>query len=227
VTIAVGGRSGESGRAIDASAGRLAARVDSFCSRARCQRHVRLISRSSLSELSDAKEVDAVRPKTDVELSGEPEQIATAAAERLRALAAGDLEREVELQRRVGEAASRGIATGLSLAAIANAEQLGEARAREELGPQLLRRVERAGRRKREAELEYEEAIVRAGRVGLVHRDVAAAAQVAHGTVRAIIARTQAAFGERAPSATSAIEDEAEEQPADGPAFIDVAAGQA
>jgi hypothetical protein len=93
--------------------------------------------------------VDAVRPKTDVELSGELEQIATAAAERLRALAAGDLEREVELQRRVGEAASRGIATGLSLAAIANAEQLGEARAREELGPQLLRRVERAGRRKR------------------------------------------------------------------------------
>jgi hypothetical protein len=139
--------------------------------------------------------VDAVRPKTDVELSGELEQIATAAGERLRALAAGDLEREVELQRRVGEAASRGIANGLSLAAIANAEQIGQGRAREELGPQLLRRVERAGRRKREAELEYEEAIVRAGRVGLVHREVAAAAQVAHGTVRAIFARTQAVCG--------------------------------
>ena len=88
-------------------------------------------------------------------------------------------------------------------------------------------RVERAARRKREAELEYEEAIVRAGRLGVVHRDVAAAAQVAHGTVRAIIARSQAASGERAPSATSATEDEAEEQPADGPAFIDVAAEQA
>jgi len=168
-----------------------------------------------------------VRPKTDVELSGELEQIASAAAERLRALVAGDAEREVELQRRVGEAARRGIAAGLSLAAIADAEQIGQARAREELGPQLLRRVERAARRKREAELEYEEAIVRAGRLGLVHRDVAAAAQVAHGTVRAIIARTQAASGERAPSATSATEDEAEEQPADGPAFIDVAAEQA
>jgi len=168
-----------------------------------------------------------VRPRTDVELSGELEQIAAAAAERLRALVAGDAEREVELQRQVGEAARRGIAAGLSLAAIADAEQIGHGRAREELGPQLLRRVERAARRKREAEFEYEEAIGVAGRLGLVHRDVAAAAQVAHGTVRAIIARTQAASGERAPSATSAIEDEAEEQPADGPAFIDVAAEQA
>jgi hypothetical protein len=175
----------------------------------------------------DAKEMDAVRPKTDVELSGELEQIASAAAERLRALVAGDAEREVELQRRVGEAARRGIAAGLSLAAIADAEQIGQGRAREELGLQLLRRVERAARRKREAEFEYEEAIVRAGRLGLVHGDVAAAAQVAHGTVRAIIARMQAASGERARSATSATEDEAEEQPADGPAFIDVAAEQA
>jgi hypothetical protein len=173
------------------------------------------------------KEMDAVRPKTDVELSGELEQIATAAAERLQALVAGDADREVELQRRVGEAASRGIATGLSLAAIANAEQIGHGRAREELGPQLLRRVQRAARRKRETELEYEEAIAHARRLGLVHRDVAAAAQVAHGTVRAIIARTQAASGQRAPSATSATEDEAEKQPADGPALIDVAAGQA
>jgi hypothetical protein len=171
--------------------------------------------------------VDVVRPKTDRELSGEPEQIATAAGERLRALAVGDVERELELQRRVGEAASRGIATGLSLAAIASAEHVGQARAREELGPQLLRRVERAARRKREAELEYEEAIVRAGRIGLVHRDLAAAAQVAHGTVRAIIARTQAACGQRAPAATSAAGDRSAEQPADVAALIDVAAEQA
>jgi len=122
-----------------------------------------------------------VGPKTDVELSGELEQIAAAAAERLRALVAGGAEREVDLQRRVGEAASRGIAAGLSLAGIADAEQIGHGRAREELGPQLLRRVERAARRKREAELEYEEAIALAGRLGLVHRNIAAAAQVAHG----------------------------------------------
>ena len=93
----------------------------------------------------------------------------------------------------MGEAASRAIAAGLSLAAIADAEQIGQRRAREELGPEVLRRVERAARRKREAEHEYEAAIVRAGRLGLAHRDVAAAAQVAHGTVRAIIARACAA----------------------------------
>ena len=58
-----------------------------------------------------------------MELSGELEEIATAAAERLRALTDGDVEREADLRRRVGEAASRAIAAGLSLAAIADAEQ--------------------------------------------------------------------------------------------------------
>ena len=67
-----------------------------------------------------------MRAKTDLELSGELEQIATAAAERLRAATAGDAERDAELQRRVGEAASRAIAAGLSLAAIADAEQIGQ-----------------------------------------------------------------------------------------------------
>ena len=132
-----------------------------------------------------------MRERTEVELSGELEEIATSAAERLRALTDGDVEREVDLQRRVGEAASRAIAAGLSLSTIADAEQIGQRRAREVLGPDLLRRVERAGRRKREAEHEYEQAVVRAARLGLAHRDVAAAAQVAHGTVRAIVARTR------------------------------------
>lgn len=54
----------------------------------------------------------------------------------------------------------------------------------------LRRRVERAAGRRRAAEHEYEQAVGRACRVGLAHRDVAAAAQVAHGTVRAIVART-------------------------------------
>ena len=134
-----------------------------------------------------------MRERTEVELSGELEEIATSAAERLRALTDGDVEREVDLQRRVGEAASRAIAAGLSLATIADAEQIGQRRAREVLGPDLLRRVERAGRRKREAEHEYEQAVVRAAGLGLAHRDVAAAAQVAHGTVRAIVDSLRAA----------------------------------
>jgi hypothetical protein len=99
-------------------------------------------------------------------------------------------EREADLRRRVGEAASRAVAAGLLLSTIADAEQTGQRRAREELGPDLLRRVERAARRKREAEHEYEQAVVRAVRLGLAHRDVAAGAQVAHGTVRVIVART-------------------------------------
>jgi hypothetical protein len=141
----------------------------------------------------------AVRQETDVELAGELEAIATAAADRMRALSDGDVERETDLRRRVGETASRAIAAGLSLASIADAERLGHGRAREELGRELLRRVERAAGRRREAE----QAVVRACRVGLAHRDVAAAAQVAHGTVRAIVARTNTVSAEHVASTTS------------------------
>ncbi len=114
-----------------------------------------------------------------------------AAAERLRAQADGDGQREDELRRSVGEAASAAIGAGLPLGAIADAERAGEARARGELGADLLRRVERAARRKQEAESEYEQAVVRAARLGLAQRDVAVAAGVAHGTVRAILARSE------------------------------------
>ena len=169
----------------------------------------------------------AVPSKTDVELSGELEQIATAAAERLRALTVGDVERDTDLGRRVGEAASRAIAAGLSLAAIAEAEQIGQGRAREELGPELLRGVERAARRKRDAEREYEQAIVRAGRLGVTHREVAAVAQVAHGTVRAIIARTYTASRAHAASTSSASGVESGQQPADAAGLVDAAAEQA
>lgn len=55
--------------------------------------------------------------------------------------------------------------------------------------------MERAARRKREAEGEYEQAVSRAGRLGLAHRDVAAAAGVAHGTVRAILAPEPCGIG--------------------------------
>jgi hypothetical protein len=166
----------------------------------------------------------AARERTDVELSGELEEIATSAAERLRALTGGDVEREAELRRRVGEAASRAIAAGLLLSSIADAEQIGQRRAREVLGPDLLRRVERAGRRKREAEHEYEQAVVCAARLGLAHRDVAAAAQVAHGTVRAIVARTQTVFVQPATSTTTAVGAESGQPSADAPELVDVAA---
>ena len=108
-----------------------------------------------------------LRQKTDVELAPELEAIATAAAERLRAWANGDEPRAAQLQESVGEAANRAIGAGVSLGAIADAERIGQARAREELGREVLRGVGRAARRKREAEHEYEQAVSRGARLSL------------------------------------------------------------
>lgn len=70
-------------------------------------------------------------------------------------------------------------------------------------------------------------AIVRAGRLGLAHRDVAAAAQVAHGTVRAVIARTHTASGQHAATTTSATGVESGQRPADAARLVDAAGEQA
>jgi DNA-binding protein HU-beta len=119
----------------------------------------------------------------------ELETIAVAAANRLQREVAGT-DHQPELQRAVAHAASAAIAAGLALGAIADAERLGHQRARDELRPDVLRQITRAARRKRETELEYEQAVIRGARLGLGHRELAGAAQVTHGTVRAIIART-------------------------------------
>jgi DNA-binding NarL/FixJ family response regulator len=133
-------------------------------------------------------------------LAPELEAIAIAAADRLRAPANGNTDDD-ELRRRVADAASAAIAAGVPLGAIAAVEQVGQARARHELGSDVLRQVERAARRKREADSEYEQAVVRAARLGLAHREIATAGGVAHGTVRAIIARTDTPAAELTPSA--------------------------
>lgn len=75
------------------------------------------------------------------------------------------------------------------MSAIAGAERDGEQRARQQLSADVLRQVTRAAKRKRDADREYEQAITRAGRLGLSHREIAAAALVSHGTVRAILTR--------------------------------------
>ena len=137
---------------------------------------------------------------TEVKLAPELEAIPTAACEQLRAKTDGDPQPEERLQRGVGDAAGRAIAVGLSLTAIADAERIGHARAREQLGTEVLRAVERAAQRKREAERTYEQAVGRAARLGLAQRDIAAAAHVAHGTIRAVLARAQPAVADRAAS---------------------------
>jgi hypothetical protein len=128
---------------------------------------------------------------TDVELAPAVEAIAAAAAEWLRAHTDGDEPREAQRQQMVQEAASRAISAGVSLSAIADAERIGHIRAREELCRDVLRVVERAAQRKRDSEQAYDRAVLRGARLGLSHRDIAGAAQVAHGTVRATLARAQ------------------------------------
>ena len=75
------------------------------------------------------------------------------------------------------------------MSAIAEAERTGELRARSALGAEVLRQVARAAKRKHDADSEYEQAIKRAGRLGLFHREIAGAGEVSHGTIRAIITR--------------------------------------
>jgi DNA-directed RNA polymerase specialized sigma24 family protein len=125
-------------------------------------------------------------------LAPDLEPIATAAADRLHAHADGNPDESDQLQRRVGEAASAAIAAGVSLTAIADAERAGQQRARDELGADVLRRVTRAAHRKRQGEDDYQQEIKRAARLGLSHREIATAAAVAHGTVKTIVARTDA-----------------------------------
>jgi DNA-directed RNA polymerase specialized sigma24 family protein len=138
----------------------------------------------------------------DVVLSAELEAIAAAAHDRLRAEAGEDLPGAGDAQRRVAEAASAAITAGTALGAIAEAEHVGELRARAALGAETLRHLARAARRKREAEGEYEQAVKRAGRLGLPHREIAAAGEVSHGTVRVILARAiPSANGSESPAA--------------------------
>jgi len=126
---------------------------------------------------------------TEEPLAPELEAIAVAAAEELCRLMDENHEGEQGPSSSLCRAASAAIAAGVPLAAIAHAERVGQTRARHELGSDVLRRVERAARRKREADDEYAHAIARAARLGLPHREIAAAAHVAHGTIRAIVAR--------------------------------------
>jgi DNA-binding NarL/FixJ family response regulator len=134
----------------------------------------------------------------DGALPPELEAIAAAAHDRLHAQAGQDLPAEQDAHRRVAEAASAAITAGAALGAIANAERTGELRARHELSTDVLRQVTRTAKRKREADAEYEQAVSRAGRLGLSHREIAAAAQVSHGTVRAILTRaTPSANGDQ------------------------------
>jgi len=127
-------------------------------------------------------------------LPPELEAIAAAAHDRLKAQASEDPSGIDQAARRVAEAAGAAIAAGARLNAIADAERDGEQRARQELCADVLRQVTRAAKRKHDADTEYERAVGRAGRLGLSHREIATAASVSHGTVRAILTRSTTAM---------------------------------
>jgi hypothetical protein len=132
-------------------------------------------------------------------LNGELEAVAAAAAERLRAETEENGAQADEAQQAVIAAAGRAMAARVGLGQIAAAEQAGQARVREELGKELLRVIERCARRRREIDREYEQAIRRAGRLGLAQREIAGAAGSAPGTIRALLARPDDAPSTLAP----------------------------
>jgi DNA-binding NarL/FixJ family response regulator len=139
---------------------------------------------------------------TEDVLAPELEAIATAAADRLRGEVADTGQDDSELHHALAHAASAAIAAGHSLGAIADPENVGQRRARDQLRGDVVRQISRAARRKRDTEAEYEQAVIRAVRLGLTHREVAAAAEVTHGTVRSILDRTDKAPDEPQPTAT-------------------------
>jgi hypothetical protein len=123
-----------------------------------------------------------IRHYTDQPLSPQLDAIAHAAADRLRAHCGDDPTTADEHAHRV-------------------ADGIGEGRARTELRTDILRKVERAAKRKLETDTDYDQAIERAARLGLSHRDIATAAQVTHGTIRAVPARTDSHTAEAQPTA--------------------------
>jgi hypothetical protein len=122
-------------------------------------------------------------------LVGELAAVAKAAGDRLRAETDAKRKAAKSAEDALVTAATSAMGAGHSLGDITEAEASGKEGVREALRPDTLRSVERTGRRAREARLEHHRAIARAMRLGLSTREIAAAAGVTHGTVRAISAR--------------------------------------
>jgi DNA-binding NarL/FixJ family response regulator len=115
--------------------------------------------------------------------------VAQAAGDRLRAETDGNARAAKTAGDALLAAATEAMAAGHSLSAITEAEARGKEGVRDALRPDTLRDVKRSGRRAREAREEHHQAIARAMRLGLSTREIATAARVAHGTVRAIMNR--------------------------------------
>ena len=145
-----------------------------------------------------------------VERGSAPPELATvsqAAGERLRAEADEDFPAIDRASQDLVNAATAAMGAGYSLTEIARAETSGKDEVRLALSGDALRRVERTGRQAREAQLEHHRSIARGMRLGLSTREIAAAADVTHGTIRAITNRLAASGSGAAPAS----EDHSEE----------------
>ncbi len=125
-------------------------------------------------------------------LVGELAAVAEAAGARLRAETDADGLAATAAAGQLMTAAGAAMAAGHSLSDITQAEARGKQDVRNALRGDTLRSVERTGRRARETRMEHHQAIARAMRLGLSTREIAAAADVTHGTVRAISNRLAA-----------------------------------
>jgi DNA-binding CsgD family transcriptional regulator len=129
----------------------------------------------------------AFRDETgEVRLEGELLAVAEAAGIRLRAETDQDTERARAAADALVQGASSAMAAGYSLSQIARAEADGKETVRHTLRADALKLVERTGHRARQMQVEHHHAIARATRLGLPMREIAQAAGVTHGTIRAI-----------------------------------------
>ena len=124
--------------------------------------------------------------QSGADVDGELAAVADAAGEKLRAEADTDWDAVQASSDALVTAASSAMAAGYELSDIAKAEGHGKQAVRNALRGETLKLVARSGQQAREARVEHHEAIARAMRLGLSTREIAAAAGVTHGTVRAI-----------------------------------------
>jgi hypothetical protein len=149
----------------------------------------------------------ASRNTEDGSVPPELAAVTRAAGERLRAETDEDFPAIARMSQELVNAATSAMGAGYSLTEIARAETRGKDEVREALSGDALRRVERTGRQAREAQLEHHRSIARAMRLGLSTREIAAAANVTHGTIRAITNRL-AATGSGSPAVSEEQSDE-------------------
>ncbi len=133
--------------------------------------------------------MQALHGPEQAEMAPELASVADAAARRLHAETDGDDDATTAGAQSLLEAATSALNAGYSLAEITQAEARGKSDLRDSLREGTLKQVDQTGRRVNEAQAEHRQAIARAVRLGLSTRQIAAAAGVTHGTVRAIMNR--------------------------------------